>query len=210
LARPRLVVLATLHDLERIATDSFAGDLLMTAFGDTLDTLATKRLTSECDVVPVIASDVDDRTVADLVFDPNTAAAIRAKEALFTKAQRRAKSDQPPGAPPMLFRLLTTPVRPLALGRSHRVVPGWLRDLITLRDQHCVVDGCEVPAHRCEVHHVQSWLAGGRTDVENLALLCMHHHRKVVKGAWHLRPRAAGDGPGRYWIAESDFSRCLL
>ena len=122
--------------------------------------------------------------------------------ALLTK-RRRSRTHPDRGAPPVFLRLLTTPIRPLALGRSVRIVPGWLRDAVTLRDTHCVVDGCEVPAHRCEVHHVTPWALGGTSDISNLALLCVRHHRTIERGTWRLRPRTAADDPGRYWLAES-------
>jgi hypothetical protein len=203
MAKPRLIVLTTLADLQAIAADAESGDLPMTVNGHTLDSVTTRRLMSEADVVPVVADDACTQIVADIALDPKTASAIRAREALFAKANRRSRTDRPRGAPPMLFRLLTTPVRPLALGRSQRIVPGWLRDAVTLRDRHCVVPGCEVVPQRCEVHHVVPWANGGATDLPNLALLCLRHHRKVEVGTWRLRPREEGDGPGRYWLAES-------
>jgi hypothetical protein len=202
MAKPRLIVLATLADLQAIAADTASGDLPMTVNGHTLDTVTTRRLMSEAEVVPVVTDDASAQTIADIALDPATASAIRAREALFAKANRRSRTDRPRGAPPMLFRLLTTPVRPIALGRSQRIVPGWLRDAVTLRDRHCVVPGCEVVPQRCEVHHVVPWANAGATDLPNLALLCVRHHRKVEVGTWRLRPRAEGDGPGRYWFAE--------
>ena len=101
----------------------------------------------------------------------------------------------------MFMRLLTTPVVPLVLGREFRIVPKSLRDAVMLRDQHCVVDGCVVPAHRCEIHHVRPWALGGATDIDNLATLCVRHHRTVESGPWRLTQRATTDQPGRYWLA---------
>jgi hypothetical protein len=202
MARPRLLVLVTLADLRAIAADEVAGDLPVTQYGDTLDHITTKRLLSEADLVPVLADDDSPQTLADIALDPRTAARIKAREAFFDKAAQKGSADHPPGAPPMLFRLLTTPVRPLALGRSRRIVPAWLRDAVTLRDQHCVVTGCEVSPQRCEVHHVVPWASGGATDISNLALLCLRHHRSVETGSWRLRPREGSDGHGHYWVSE--------
>ena len=106
-----------------------------------------------------------------------------------------------PPALPVLARLLTTPVRPLAMGDKVRTAPAYLRNAVSLRDQHCVVDGCDVPAHQCEVHHVVPWAVNGPTDLDNLALLCVRHHRRVERGDWELRPRTRDDRAGRYWIA---------
>ena len=202
MASPRLIVLTELPVLQAIAKDEASADLPITQYGDTLDRITVKRLMSEADIVPVLVDDGSSQTLADIALDPRTAARVRAREALFAKEARRASTDHPRGAPPMLFRLLTTPVRPLALGRSRRIVPAWLRDAVTLRDQHCVVPGCEVPPQTCEVHHVVPWASGGATDISNLALLCLRHHRSVDAGQWRLRPREESDGPGHYWVAE--------
>ncbi|MGH7882945.1 MAG: HNH endonuclease signature motif containing protein, partial [Candidatus Dormibacteraceae bacterium] len=32
-------------------------------------------------------------------------------------------------------------------------------------------------ARECESHHQQHWADGGRTTLENVRLLCGHHHR---------------------------------
>ena len=200
MATPKFVVLATLADLQAIAERETPGDLPTTVFGDTLDPSTTRRLLSDAELVPVLAENEAPETLADVALDPHTAARLRARRRFFRK--RRSRDPNTAGDIPMLLRLVTTPVKPLALGRHHRVVPGWLRDLITLRDAGCVVPGCEIPAHRCEVHHVQPWALGGNTDVPNLAMLCIRHHRTVERGVWRLRPRGLSDGPGRYWIAE--------
>jgi hypothetical protein len=200
MAKPKFVVLATLADLRAIADRQTPGDLPTTVFGDTLDPSTTRRLLSDSEIVPVLVDDDSPETLADVALDPQAAARLRARRRFFRK--RRSRDPNTTGEIPMLLRLMTTPVRPLALGRSNRVVPGWLRDLITLRDAGCVVPGCETPAHRCEVHHVQPWALGGNTDVPNLAMLCIRHHRTVERGVWRLRPRLKIDGPGRYWVAE--------
>lgn len=41
----------------------------------------------------------------------------------------------------------------------------------------CVYPGCNQSACESDVHHVLAWARGGRTDIENLTLLCRHHHR---------------------------------
>jgi hypothetical protein len=202
MARPRLLALAALSDLVAIASDYAFSDLPITQYGETLDRVTTKRLLSDADIVPVLADDDSPQILADIALDPRTAARVRARESFFAKAARKNRTDHPPGASPVLFRLLTTPVRPLALGRSQRIVPAGLRDAVTLRDQHCVVEGCEVAPQRCEVHHVVPWASGGATDLSNLALLCVRHHRSVESDLWRLRPREQSDGPGHYWVSE--------
>jgi hypothetical protein len=64
----------------------------------------------------------------------------------------------------------------LGVGRAHRLATPALRTALALRDQGCVFPGCDVAAHLCDAHHVQPWWNGGTTDLDNLALLCPHHH----------------------------------
>jgi len=67
--------------------------------------------------------------------------------------------------------------RPLAAGRSTRVIPPALRRLLHQRDQHCTHPGCDIPARWCDTHHVVHWAHGGPTTPDNLRLLCRRHHR---------------------------------
>jgi hypothetical protein len=199
MSRPKFIVLATVADLTAIAKDAAPGDFPVTAFGDRLDPITTRRLMSEADIVPVLVEPSSEQTLVDVALDQASAERLKVTSTDFARRRRRQGAQR--GAPPALLRLLMTPVRPLALGRSVRIVPGWLRDVVSVRDVSCTVDGCEVPAHRCEVHHVQPWALGGNTDIENLALLCVRHHRSVERGRWKLRPRTDDDDPGRYWLA---------
>ena len=36
--------------------------------------------------------------------------------------------------------------------------------------------GCDRPHWMCEIHHIVPWAEGGRTDLDNLTLLCSKHH----------------------------------
>ncbi len=67
----------------------------------------------------------------------------------------------------------------LDLGRAARLVSGALRTALNVRDGGCVFPGCDVSPNRCEAHHLRPWWQGGPTSLENLALLCHHHHGVV-------------------------------
>ncbi|MGH3799574.1 MAG: HNH endonuclease signature motif containing protein [Pseudonocardiaceae bacterium] len=41
----------------------------------------------------------------------------------------------------------------------------------------------------CEVHHILQWQYGGRTDLENLLMLCWVHHRLLHDSVWSIRIR---------------------
>ncbi len=69
--------------------------------------------------------------------------------------------------------------QPLDVGREYRLVPKALRTALTHRDQGCVFPHCTARPAACEAHHIQPWWAGGDTSLENLVLLCPHHHRLV-------------------------------
>jgi hypothetical protein len=39
---------------------------------------------------------------------------------------------------------------------------------------------------------VSAWTAGGATSLDNLVLLCRHHHRLIHEGDWTARMAADG------------------
>ncbi|MDT9595253.1 DUF222 domain-containing protein [Nocardioides zeae] len=75
----------------------------------------------------------------------------------------------------------------LDLGRAQRYHSKPQRLAIALRDKTCVTDGCDRPAHQCQVHHWTLWSAGGTTNTTDAALLCGHHHRKVHDPRYETR-----------------------
>jgi HNH endonuclease len=70
--------------------------------------------------------------------------------------------------------------RYMEYGRRHRVVPPTLRRaLIDKYRGVCAVDGCQSRS-RLQAHHIIPWTQGGRTDQENLVLLCWFHHHVAI------------------------------
>ncbi len=39
----------------------------------------------------------------------------------------------------------------------------------------------------CHAHHLIHWADGGTTELDNLALLCGHHHRIIHHTPWEIR-----------------------
>jgi hypothetical protein len=76
----------------------------------------------------------------------------------------------------------------LYVGRAERTVSPRLRRAVEARDRHCVFPGCRAHPRRCQAHHVEEWDIGGRTDLDNLALLCVRHHHAVHEGGWTVAP----------------------
>ena len=76
----------------------------------------------------------------------------------------------------------------LDVGRASRTISPALWKALVVRDRHCRAPGCDQPAHRCQAHHIVHWSRGGPTNLENLELVCWHHHRTRHQPA---QPRAA-------------------
>jgi Domain of unknown function (DUF222)/HNH endonuclease len=72
------------------------------------------------------------------------------------------------------------------VGRSERVVPGATRRALNVRDRGCRWSGCNRTASWTAAHHVIHWVRGGPTDLDNLVLLCRHHHWLVHEGGWQI------------------------
>jgi Domain of unknown function (DUF222)/HNH endonuclease len=66
----------------------------------------------------------------------------------------------------------------LDVGRATRTISAALWKAIVVRDRHCSVPGCDQRPERCDAHHREHWSRGGPTNLDNLELLCRHHHRQ--------------------------------
>ncbi|RZT15314.1 uncharacterized protein DUF222 [Kribbella sp. VKM Ac-2569] len=73
---------------------------------------------------------------------------------------------------------------PLDVGRCERLVTKAMRRALNTRDRGCVV--CNAPPVMCDAHHLISWIDGGETKVENLALVCRRHHTDLHHGHWTI------------------------
>ncbi len=82
----------------------------------------------------------------------------------------------------------------LYVGRSERTVSARLRRALEIRDGHCVFPGCRASVARCHAHHVVPWQHRGRTDLSNMALLCVAHHHAVHEGGWTMSLRRGANG----------------
>lgn len=72
--------------------------------------------------------------------------------------------------------------RPLYLGRARRIASSDQRLALFAAERGCTYPGCDVPADKCEVHHVNEWASGGPTDITNLTLACPPNHKLVGNG----------------------------
>jgi hypothetical protein len=116
----------------------------------------------------------------------------------------RAEGDEPragevlhlgdgPAIPSELARRLTCDcsisLGDLNHGRARRLVSARQRAALELRDGRvCAFPGCD-RSHGLQAHHVTHWIHGGRTDLDNLALLCAAHHHLLHEGRFTTRRR---------------------
>ncbi|MDQ1463960.1 MAG: hypothetical protein QOC73_901 [Actinomycetota bacterium] len=82
------------------------------------------------------------------------------------------------------------------VGRSHRLVTDrQYRALLIRQHGQCAHPGCP-NTKNLHAHHRIHWLHGGRTDLDNLLLLCERHHVAHHDGAFHIH--TAGTGKFRF------------
>ncbi|MER7557246.1 DUF222 domain-containing protein [Nocardioides sp. NPDC126508] len=72
----------------------------------------------------------------------------------------------------------------LDAGRASRLFQPIQRKALRLQHKCCQADGCDVPPEWCDAHHLNPWAAGGKTDLKDGALLCLHHHRLAHNPAY--------------------------
>ena len=82
--------------------------------------------------------------------------------------------------------VLDGPSEVLDVGRARRLATVAIWRALVVRDRHCRFPGCTRPPIMCHAHHVRHWLDGGPTSLDNLVLLCGHHHRLVHSGPWSI------------------------
>ena len=99
---------------------------------------------------------------------------------------------------------------PLRAGTRVRFATAQQRRALAVRDGGCVFPGCTRKAEQTDAHHVEWWHEHdsrcppdceleGPTDIENLALLCRHHHRVTHRPRWTMQPRTDAAGTCFTW-----------
>lgn len=113
---------------------------------------------------------------------------------------------------PTWYRVLTDPASgafaPLPADR-YTPTPAMLEHL-RLRHPICAVPGCTRPtALLSECDHIEEFdhqhpARGGGTELENLHLLCRHHHRAKTAGL--LDPIRSDEGDGTWWSIDDEIT----
>jgi hypothetical protein len=69
----------------------------------------------------------------------------------------------------------------LNIGRRSRIVPPSIKRALDVRDGQCRFPGCSCKRY-VDAHHIQHWVDGGDTSLDNLVTLCRFHHRALHQG----------------------------
>ena len=72
---------------------------------------------------------------------------------------------------------------PLSIGRRSRTIPPPMRRALRARDKGCRFPGC-TNTRFVDGHHIEHWADGGETSLDNLVMLCRHHHHLVHEGGF--------------------------
>ena len=74
--------------------------------------------------------------------------------------------------------------------------PAWMRELVILRDQHCVFPWCTRDARACDLDHITPYEENGppgQTRPDALAALCRRHHRAKTFRRWRYHRTPSGN-----------------
>jgi hypothetical protein len=66
-----------------------------------------------------------------------------------------------------------------------------MRRALRVRDKGCRFPGC-TNTRFVDGHHIEHWADGGETSLDNLVLLCRHHHHLVHEGGFVCEKSADG------------------
>lgn len=81
---------------------------------------------------------------------------------------------------------------PFSIGRRSRSIPPALRRALRIRDGGCRFPGC-THTRFVDGHHIVHWADNGETRLDNLILLCRHHHHLVHEGGFTCEKSKDGE-----------------
>ena len=96
----------------------------------------------------------------------------------------------------MLLAITERDGSPVDVGRARRIVSRAQRRALEARDGGCAFPGCGATRF-LDAHHIDHWVDGGATDLENLVLLCRRHHRLHHEGGYRIERQTSG---GLRWL----------
>jgi hypothetical protein len=91
--------------------------------------------------------------------------------------------------------IFDSPSRLIDLGEQRRFFVGGTRRAVEICQPRCVHHSCEVPAERCDIHHVEPWPAGPTTQANGEPRCPAHHPGRRRKDK--ARKRRRGERTGK-------------
>lgn len=174
---------ASEHDGERIPT----ARLLGLALGDLLESLPADVLPAHGGTATTVTVHLNlDQLTAQL--EQSGVATLETGDVITAGHARRLACQAK-----ILPAVLGGKSEILDLGRSRRLHSAAQRKAIRIKQHQCQAGGCTVPAAWCETHHPHAWSAGGKTDLDNAALLCCHHHHRAHDARYLTKQLPNGD-----------------
>ena len=148
------------------------------------------------------------RIAADADADRATVVVHASLDALA--GRRNAETDQGAVLPPEALQRLACDARvqvvaendagdAISLGRTRREPSASMIRQLRHRDRGCRFPGCGSTVF-ANAHHIVWWSRGGATDLSNLLLICVFHHRLLHEHGWTVQ--RADDGRVRWFRAD--------
>lgn len=86
----------------------------------------------------------------------------------------------------VFFHLMDETAKTVEVMTDNRFANKKQTAVITARDRGCVFPGCDAPAGWCDVNHVVPHSDGGRTNINNMCLICSFHHHLMDRSGWEV------------------------
>ncbi len=194
-------------DSDDRSTPQLRADALIDLAKLALDTAALPELGGERPHISVVIDETSLREKVGTVTLPWTGVAVPAEVARRWSCDAQLTPVLATVVPPRGARLgaasrsavlLGGGWLPLDVGRASRCATVGQLKALRVRDGGCVYPGCTRTTAYCDAHHVRHWADGGATAVNNMVLLCRHHHRTLHAGDWTVSHDPGQ--PGRFWV----------
>lgn len=185
------------HTLERmtpripVMPDEGSGLRVGARRADALVALCSATLANDADqdrATVVVHADLDAVLDGDLnaVIDGGPVIGSTTLHRLLCNARVQGIVERPDGSVDRVGTLLREP-------------PPWMLRQLRHRDVACRFPGCG-SRRFTQAHHLRWWSEGGRTELDNLILICSFHHKLVHELGWQVER----DGTGEVtWIRPS-------
>ncbi|VXB34629.1 HNH endonuclease signature motif containing protein [Aeromicrobium sp. 9AM] len=155
------------------------GQQMASAFCTLIEHLPADKLPDTAGVGVTVTVNIDLKSLIDGLKAGTLSTGCRISA---TEARRMACEH---GLLPMVFN--GKPL-PLDCGREQRLFNRAQRRAAERRDGGCSFPGCDRPPSWCVGHHARKhWAKGGATDLDDIVLICAHHHRVVHADEWDIR-----------------------